>query len=129
MPARRTVLLALAVSALPVGAVRAAERALYTQQVFETAQRAGKPILVEITAPWCSTCRAQKPILGELAAQPRFRDLVVLEIDFDHQKSVVRAFGATMQSTLIGFRGGEEVSRSVGDTAPASIAALLDKTL
>jgi hypothetical protein len=44
-------------------------------------------------------------------------------------KPVVREFGAQMQSTLIVFKGATEQGRSVGDTKPASIAALLDKSL
>jgi thioredoxin 1 len=34
-----------------------------------------------------------------------------------------------MQSTLIAFKGEHETGRSVGDTDPSSIAALLNKTL
>ena len=37
----------------------------------------------------------------------------------------MRNFKARMQSTLITFKGGEEVARSVGDTNPDSIADLL----
>ena len=40
----------------------------------------------------------------------------------------MKAFGARMQSTLIAYKGATETGRSVGDTNPASIAALLDKT-
>jgi hypothetical protein len=49
-------------------------------------------------------------------------------VDFDSQKDAVKAFGARMQSTLITFKGSLETGRSVGDTNPGSIAALLDKT-
>jgi hypothetical protein len=41
----------------------------------------------------------------------------------------VRWFKATSQSTLIVFKDSKETGRSVGDTDPASIAALLDKAL
>jgi hypothetical protein len=44
-------------------------------------------------------------------------------------KPQVKEFGANMQSTLIVFKGAAEKGRSVGDTAEASIAALLDKSL
>lgn len=107
----------------------AAETAAYTPQAFEAAQKAGQPILVEITAPWCPTCKAQKPILGKLEADPKFKNLHIFDVDFDSQKDVVRLFGAQMQSTLIAFKGPQEVARSVGDTKPGSIAALLDKSI
>lgn len=43
--------------------------------------------------------------------------------------AVVRSFGAQSQSTLILFADGDELGRSVGDTDPARIAALLEQAL
>lgn len=124
---KRTVLFALAAVAAFASAAVAADTAAYTPQGFEAAQKAGRPILVEITAPWCPTCKAQRPILSGLFATPKFKDLAVFDVDFDSQKDAVRAFGARMQSTLIVFKGTIEMARSVGDTNAASIKDLLDK--
>jgi thioredoxin 1 len=96
---------------------------------FEAAQAAGKPILVEVSAPWCPTCKAQKPILSGLATKAKFKDLVAFEIDFDSQKDLLRRFRVTTQSTLISFKGSKEVGRSTGDTNASSIEALLDKSV
>ena len=112
-----------------VVAAHAAEKVDYDAQSFTAAQAAGKPILVEIHASWCPTCKAQEPILGNLERQDKFKNLVVFRVDFDSQKDAVKAFGARMQSTLITFKGSQETGRSVGDTNPASIATLLDKTI
>jgi len=101
----------------------------FTTQAFQDAQKAGKPILVEIHASWCPTCKAQKAILSDLLPEPKFKDMVVLRVDFDSQKDAVSEFGARIQSTLVVYKGDKEVGRSVGDTDPASIAALLDKGL
>ena len=100
----------------------------YSQQAFSAAQKAGKPILLHITAPWCPTCKAQKPILGKIEAEPQFKNLVVLNIDFDSQKDLLRKLRVNQQSTLIAYKGKTEVGRTVGDTDPASIAALVGKT-
>ena len=83
---------------------------------FAAAQAADKPILVFIQAPWCPTCAAQRPVLQQIEAEAAYKDLRVLMVDFDTQKDVVRQMGATMQSTLVVFRGKQEVARSVGDT-------------
>lgn len=96
---------------------------------FEAAQAAGKPILVEVSAPWCPTCKAQKPILSGLASKAKFKDVVAFDIDFDSQKPLLRKFGVNMQSTLIAFKGSKEVGRSAGDTNATSIEALLDKSI
>jgi len=101
----------------------------FTAQAFQDAQNADKPILVEIHASWCPTCKAQKAILSDLFSKPKFKDMVVLRVDFDSQKDIVNEFGARIQSTLIVYKGSKEVGRSVGDTDPDSIAALLEKAL
>ena len=41
----------------------------------------------------------------------------------------MRALGARMQSTIIGYDGSRETGRSVGDTNSASIEALFRSTL
>ena len=101
----------------------------FDQQLFEAALAEGRPMLVEITAPWCPVCKAQKQIFAGLFAEERFADMLVLEVDFDSRKDVVRALGAQKQSTLIVFADGAEVGRSVGDTNPESVAALLAQAL
>ncbi len=110
-------------------AASALEVQKFTKAAFETAQSAGKPILIEIHADWCPTCKAQSPIIGELTAQPKFKDMAILAVDFDNQKDIVKAFGARTQSTLIVFKGKSETGRSVGDTNTASIAKLLDSAI
>ena len=113
--------------AIPVAS--AAERKVFDTASFEEAQQRGQRILVDISATWCPTCKAQKPIIDSLAEQPVNKDLVIFAVDFDSQQSVVREFRAQSQSTLIAFQGKTETGRSVGDTDPDSIAALVRSTL
>jgi thioredoxin 1 len=120
----RSFLAGLALTALVMPAF-AAETAPFTQAGFAAAQKAGKPILVDIWASWCPTCAAQKPILEKLTSLPEYKNLMVFRVDFDAQKDVVRQFRAQEQSTLIGYKGSVEIARSVGDTQEPSIAKLL----
>lgn len=122
MPTRRFLLTASALL-LFLAPVRAGEIAPFSQQSFEAAQAAGRPILIEITAPWCPTCKVQAPIIEELASRDSLKELLVLRVDFDTQTDTVRSLGANSQSTLIVFRGRNEVSRSVGETDPKAIEA------
>lgn len=128
MLTRRCTLAALALVAA-FGSARAADKAPFTPAAFEAAKSSGRPVLVEVSAPWCPVCKAQKPILSELTADPKFKNLVVFEVDFDSQKDALRLLNVQKQSTLITFKGGQEVGRSTGDTAKASIAGLLDKAI
>lgn len=124
-------LLAFALTASAVlGAAGAAlaEPLPFNRPAFEAAQAAGRPILIDIYAPWCPVCRAQEPILEGLAAQPANDDLLVFRVDFDNQKDVVRSFRATTQSTLIAYRGRQETGRSAGDTTSAGLARLVAST-
>jgi thiol-disulfide isomerase/thioredoxin len=130
MATRRRILAlaALTLALGPVGA-RAGEAMPFTPEAFEAAQKQGKPILVEVSAPWCPICKAQKPVIAKLAAEPRFKDLQVFDVDFDSRKDVLKRFNARMQSTLIAFKGEAEVGRSVGETQAEWIEGLVEKTL
>ena len=130
MLSRRSILKAsLIATAIVVSPALAETVPSFDAKAFADAQKAGKPILVAIHASWCPTCKAQAPILSELRADPKFKDLVYFVIDFDSQKDLVNRFGARMQSTLIVFKGAKEEGRSVGDTNRASIYALVGKSV
>lgn len=92
---------------------------------FQQAQSAGKTILVDVTAPWCPTCKQQRPIVQEIEKEKP--NLVVYEVDFDTAKDVLKRFRVQSQSTLVVFRGADEVGRSTGDTDAARIRALIAK--
>lgn len=122
-----TILAAAFAAPIHVAAATFPEETPFNETAFETAQKAGEPILVHVTAPWCTTCAAQKPILDKLREEPRFKPLIVFNIDFDTQKPLVHKVGARMQSTLIVYKGASEVAYSSGETQPAAIEALLAK--
>jgi thioredoxin 1 len=101
----------------------------YDQAAFEGLMKSGKPTLVLIHADWCPTCRAQAVIVSELLKSPGLSSITALRVDFDQQARVVKAFGATAQSTLIVFKNGREIARSVGDSHRESIEALLRRAI
>jgi thiol-disulfide isomerase/thioredoxin len=125
------VLLALAGVAALLGAVagEAAGRQKFDKAAFATAQAAGGPILVHVSAPWCPTCRAQKTVLDLLSTKPEFKDIVTFEVDFDTGGETLKAFNVRMQSTLIVFKGDKETGRSTGETKTEAIEALLKTAL
>ncbi|MBV2150097.1 thioredoxin family protein [Sphingobium sp. AS12] len=90
---------------------------------LKAAQAAGKPVLVDVHAPWCPTCRAQAPTIDSLATDPAYQSLTILRLDYDHQTAEKKALGVRMQSTLIAYKGRTEVGRIVGVTDPAQLRA------
>lgn len=101
----------------------------FDQATFDQLQVANKPILIDVYADWCPTCKQQAPIVSELMARPEFKDYTVLKVNFDTQKDVRRTLRVAEQSTFIVYRGKQEVARSIGDTRKDSIAATLRKAL
>src|SRR3972149_991558 len=71
-------------------------------KAFQQAQAAGKTILVDVTASWCSTCQKQRPIVQEIEKERL--NLVVYEVDFDTAKDFLKRYHVQYQSTLIMFR-------------------------
>ncbi|MGB7373991.1 thioredoxin family protein [Pontixanthobacter sp.] len=88
----------------------------YTDMSFARAQSAGKTILVDVHAAWCPTCKAQQPILNELRADSRLKDVVFFKVDFDSDKSFLRANNIPRQSTIVVFQGKKETARSIAET-------------
>ena len=119
----------LASMILSIAAVRASEPQPFVASAFVSAQKQGKSIVIHVSAPWCPTCKAQHPIIHRFTAQPDFKDVVVFEMDFDTAGANLRTVNARSQSTLIGFKGVRETSRSVGDTSVSGIEALFQSTL
>ena len=111
-----------------LGAAVAAEQP-FTQDAFAAAQGAGKSIIVHVFAPWCPTCRAQEPIVQKLEADPKFASVATFRVDFDSQKDALKTLKANRQSTIIVYKGANEVGRSVGETNSKAISDLLGKAL
>jgi thiol-disulfide isomerase/thioredoxin len=119
-------LFAVAVSA---GAGWAFDEKPFDAKAFAAAQEAGKPILIDAFAPWCPVCKAQQQVLGELKPNAKYADVTVFKIDYDNQPDALKSLDVRKQSTLIAFKGKTETGRSVGDTKPSAIAALIDSAL
>ncbi len=99
----------------------------YTQARFDKLAAQGRPTIVAVHASWCPTCKAQKPIVSELLGRPEFKNVTELVVDFDTDKPLLKKYKVSMQSTLIVFKGGKEVGRSIGDTTKAGIEGLVKK--
>ncbi|MEO8420416.1 MAG: thioredoxin family protein [Hyphomicrobium sp.] len=125
----RIAIFAIAGLALSAGAAFAFDEKPFSQATFEAAQSSGKPLLIDVFAPWCPVCKAQQAVLGSLQQDAKYNDLTVLKVDFDNQPDVLKSFNVRQQSTLIAFKGKTETGRSAGDTNKASIAALIDTAI
>lgn len=121
---------ALALWAMALGAMAALGAELpFTQAGFDAALAAGQPVIVHFSADWCPTCRAQKPVVHGLLAQPQLKPVTLFVANYDTETALKKHLTVTQQSTFIVFKGGHEVARSTGQTEPQVLQALFDKAL
>jgi thiol:disulfide interchange protein len=120
---------ALFVLSIFVQAALAGEIKPYSQAELDKLAAEGKPILLDIRADWCPTCAAQAPVIRELMAQSKYKDVTTFTIDFDKDAALLKAYNVPAQSTLIVLTGKQEKGRSVGDTRREEIENLLSNVV
>lgn len=99
-----------------------------TPENFDAVVNDSLPVLVDFWAPWCGPCRSLSPIVDEVADELAGK-LVVAKCNVDDNQDLAMKFGVMSIPTLIVFKNGEEVDRSVGALPKARLQALLEKHL
>ncbi len=85
---------------------------IQTDAEFREAVKSGT-VLVDFFATWCHPCRAQMPILEELAVELGAAVRIV-KVDTDKFRSITEEFHVTGIPTLFLIRDGEIVKRFSG---------------
>jgi thioredoxin 1 len=94
----------------------------FAKSKFDATMKARQPVLVMVSASWCSVCRVQENVIRRLVApDDAYAEATFLRVDFDSDKPAVKQFKADTQSTLIAFRNGKEIGRMVGSTDTGKI--------
>jgi thiol-disulfide isomerase/thioredoxin len=109
--------------AAPVHA--AEQKATYDAAMFDKAQAANQHIVVEVFKKGCPTCAAQQPGLNE--AKAKFPGATFVTVDFQGDAQAVERFKAVRQSTIIVYKGANEVARLVGETDSKAIVDAIGK--
>ncbi len=85
------------------------------------------PVLVDFYADWCAPCKYVAPLMDELAETHK-GTLLVAKIDTDQAPELSQKFGIRSIPTLILFKAGEEVERSVG-FEPERVRAMAEEAV
>lgn len=70
-------------------------------------------VVVDFYADWCAPCKLVAPLLDKLAADYVGR-LFVTKVDTDAAQGIAQRYGIRSIPTLVFFKAGEEVDRSLG---------------
>ena len=123
---------AVAVAFTPVAAF-AADFVSYKPGLIKSSLKAGKTVLVDYSATWCSTCKRQARVIKALREEnPAYdKSMTFIKVDWDtyKRKNVTTSRSIPRRSTLLVLRGGKELGRIVAGTSTSKIKALMDKGL
>lgn len=99
-----------------------------TLENFDSVVNDSLPVLVDFWAPWCGPCRSLSPIVDEVADELAGK-ITVAKCNVDDNQDLAMKFGVMSIPTLVVFKNGEEIDRSVGALPKARLQALLEKHL
>lgn len=96
-----------------------------TDQTFEQeVLRAKQPVLVDMWAPWCGPCVEMKPALHDVAGQLE-GEFKVVALNVEENPHIDRQYQVNSLPTLMIFKDGELVERSVGGRSAFELMELV----
>ena len=97
----------------------------FSEEVFENARASGKTVVVNSYEIWCGTCSKQTKILDQ--AEKKFKDVVFLSYEQSKNKNIAQKLGIKFWTTIVVYKGSDEVARIVGQTDKETIYSAIQK--
>ena len=92
----------------------------FNKELFDKAQSDGKIVVISSWIKYCSSCAGQMKILQNAKNKGELLDIKFDNIEYFSfdvtKKEISNFFDVQYQTTLIIFKGNQEVYRSVGET-------------
>lgn len=86
-----------------------------------------QPVLVDFYATWCGPCKMLSPVVEDVAKEYTGK-LKVVKVDVDNSQEVAGQFGIMSVPTVMFFKNGQEVGRSVGAVPKGTLVDHIKKS-
>jgi len=97
-----------------------------TVGTFETeVLQSDLPVLLDLYADWCGPCKMLSPIVDKMAEVYAGR-LKVCKLNVDEDFPIAAQFGVQSIPTLIFFKNGEVVNKSIGYSSEDELRTMID---
>lgn len=94
---------------------------------FEMLNKKDAKLVVRLWAEWCGPCRMMSPIYDQVADKIADENLIMGEINIDEFPSVATKLAVRSIPTVVIFKNGKEVNRSVGMMPAPELQALISR--
>ena len=96
------------------------KKTTFNKELFNKAQSEGKVVVVSSWIKYCTSCAKQMKILNKAKKDGELSDIKFDNIEYFSfdvtKKEISNLFDVQYQTTLIIFKGNQEVYRSIGET-------------
>ncbi len=86
------------------------------------------PVFVDFWAEWCGPCRMVGPAVEQLSQELDGR-VKVAKVNVDERPEIAARYGVRSIPSLLLFKGGREIGRTVGAAPQEAYARFIEQTL
>ena len=95
---------------------------------FDEVINSGSVCVIDLFATWCGPCRMLAPIIDKISEQSNAK-YIVAKVDVDDLEEIAIRYGVNTIPTLLYFKNGELLEKSVGLRSEEAIKDTIEKYL
>ncbi|MDD4271249.1 MAG: thioredoxin [Patescibacteria group bacterium] len=84
-------------------------------------------VLVDFFAPWCGPCQMMSPLIDELIAENKDKDIKIGKLDIDESPEIAIQYGIMGVPTFIVFKNGKAVDKKTNYCDKEELKQLIAK--